>query len=120
MEIREYDNYILVALNEDDDRHEFANKLLALHKENPRRMIVSLGDGNIDDLIKRVETDTLNNLEHDTFQTIAEFLPKHRSVTALCQGPGWRYPTQKITYRSKDPSKGVDGMPRKRGKGSYR
>lgn len=120
MEIKEYKGQIVAILHEGDDPSEFAEKLLALHKENPRQILISLEVTSFENLIEQIES--RNPLDFGNLQDIAEIVPSghyrgnNMTMTSKCRT--WGIPRPGTI--PKDPSKGLNGMPAKRGKGSFR
>jgi hypothetical protein len=123
MEIREHGNDILICMTPEDDKGEFALKVRELiqgreHHHSPR-IFVSM-ESTAEEAIKRID-EMLAASEVPTLANVVLMDEMPKSVpfclTAECRGDGWNYLSSRINYRSKDPSKGIDGMPRKRGKG---
>lgn len=126
MEIREYNGQIIALLQEGDDPSEFAEKLLALHKENPRKILISLEVTSFENLLEQIES--RDPLDFGNLCDIAEIVPRSdvhlghyngpRNLTSRCIVPRWRM--GKLLSIPKDPNKGKGGMPLKRGKGRFR
>lgn len=118
MEIREYKGQIIAILGEGDDPAEFAEKILALHKERPREILISLEVTSFENLIDQIGS--RDPLEFGNMQDIAEIVPRtdlrlghykgHRNLTSDCKS----YRPPRPGTIPKDPSKGRNGMPRSR------
>lgn len=126
MEIREHGNDVLICMTPEDDRGEFALKVQELikgreHHHTPR-IFVSM-ESTVEDALKRID-DMLAAAEvpHLANVILMDNMPEPVPfcMTTVCRGDGWNYLNARLLSRPKDPTKGLAGMPRKRGKGRYR
>lgn len=134
MELREYGNYLIATLTEEDDKGEFVAKVAEMIKTEGKQhltVIVSLEE-TPDQVIERMTSVNATvdcNLDRVDIEDILAFGRRvhggtHRvTVGGLggdYDGCRWNYPTKRILSRPKDPTKGLAGMPLKHGKGRHR
>lgn len=127
MELREYGNYLIACLTEEDDKSEFVAKVAEMIKRDGKsnlQVLVSLEE-TPDQIIKRLTSVNATvdcNLDRMDIADVLAFGRQVRvgGLAVDYDGCRWNYPTKRILSQPKDPTKGLAGMPLKRGKGRFR
>jgi len=126
MELREYGNYLIACLTSEDDQGAFAAKVEEWVKsDKSNRMVLVSLEETPDQVIERltsVKAMVDCNLAPGDLEDILAFGHQVRvgGLAGDYDGCRWSYPTKRILSRPKDPTKGLAGMPLKRGKGRFR